>query len=121
MSKSKPILTLFMCFSFLALAQSAADPDINSKIRKEETDHSRIMHTMHFLTDVYGPRLTGSPNHKNAGEWAVKEMTSWGFANGHLEPWDFGHPGWLNERMEAHAISPFKDSLVCEVLAWTPS
>jgi hypothetical protein len=48
-------------------------------------------------------------------------MTGWGLVNGHLEPWDFKHPGWLNERLTAHIISPVKDSLVCEVLAWTPS
>jgi hypothetical protein len=84
-------------------------------------DRSQIMKTMHMLTDVYGPRLTGSPNHKNAAEWAIKQMTAWGLSNGHLEPWDFGHPGWLNERLTAHIISPVKDPLVCEVLAWTPS
>src|SRR4029078_3598147 len=39
----------------------------------------------------------------------------------HLEPWDFGHPGWLNERLTAHILSPVKDPLVCEVLSWTPS
>ncbi|HET7114057.1 MAG TPA: M20/M25/M40 family metallo-hydrolase, partial [Pyrinomonadaceae bacterium] len=38
-----------------------------------------------------------------------------------LEPWDFKHPGWANERLTAHLISPVKDALVCEVLAWTPS
>src|SRR6185369_9259997 len=76
---------------------------------------------MHMFTDVYGPRLTGSPNHKAAAEWAVKQMTTWGFDNAHLEPWDFKHPGWLNERLTAHLISPVKDPLVCEVLAWTPS
>jgi hypothetical protein len=79
------------------------------------------MRTMHYLTDVYGPRLTGSPNHKAAAEWAVKQMTEWGFVNGKLEPWDFGHPGWLNERFSGHILSPVKDSLVGEVLAWTPS
>ncbi len=47
-------------------------------------------------------------------------MESWGFTNGHLEPWDFGHPGWVNERFTAHIISPVKDQLTCEVLAWTP-
>jgi hypothetical protein len=76
---------------------------------------------MHFLTDVYGPRLTGSPNHKNAAEWAIKQMASWGFDNAHLEPWDFGHPGWLNERASGHVISPYNEPLVFEVLAWTPS
>src|SRR5690349_17084664 len=95
--------------------------DMVSRIRKEAMERSQIMKTMHMLTDVYGPRLTGSPNHKNAAEWAIKQMTSWGLENGHLEPWDFGHPGWLNERLTAHIISPVKDSLVCEVLAWTPS
>jgi len=67
------MLTAILCCFVLALqiavrAQSAADPDINKKIRQEEMDHSQIMHTMHFLTDVYGPRLTGSPNHKAAAD-----------------------------------------------------
>jgi carboxypeptidase Q len=101
-----------------ALAQDAAD--INAKIRKEETENSQVMRTMHFLTDVYGPRLTGSPNLKAAGEWAIKQMTAWGFENGHLEPWDFGHPGWANERFSGFINSPVKDTLTCEVLSWTP-
>ena len=68
------------------------DPAINDKIRQEEAQHSQIMRTLHFFTDVYGPRVTGSPSLKAAGEWAIKTMTSWGFTNGHLEPWEFGHP-----------------------------
>src|SRR3990170_2194218 len=97
------------------------DHEMNAKIRAEARQHSQIMKTMHYLTDVYGPRLTGSPNHKVAAEWAVKQMTDWGFENGHLEPWDFGHPGWLNERFSGFVVSPVKDSLVGEVLGWTPS
>lgn len=115
------LVLLFAISPLSALSQSAAEADINARIRKEGMDNSKIMHTLHFFTDVYGPRLTGSPNHKMAAEWAVKEMSGWGFDNAHLEPWDFGHPGWVNERLIAHAISPFKDALVCEVLAWTPS
>ena len=101
------------------LAQSAND-EMLARIRKEESDNSQIMKTMHVLTDLYGPRLTGSPNHKHAAEWAMKQMTSWGLENAHLESWDFGHPGWLNERLAAHLISPVKDALVVEALAWTP-
>jgi carboxypeptidase Q len=106
--------------SFPLLGQTAADKDLLERIRNEEKTNSQIMKTMHMLTDVYGPRLTGSPNHKAAAEWAVKQMTAWGLSNGHLEPWDFGHVGWLNERLTAHLISPVKDPLVCEVLSWTP-
>ena len=97
-----------------ALAQSPA-ADIDARIRQEENAHSQIMRTLHFLADVYGPRLTGTPSLKAAGEWAIKTMESWGFTNGHLEPWDFGHPGWVNERFSAHIISPVKDQLTCEV------
>src|SRR5881394_3479917 len=103
-----------------ALAQNGNDKDLLERIRQEEKNNSQIMKTMHIFTDVFGPRLTGSPNHKAAAEWAVKQMTSWGLQNAHLEPWDFGHVGWLNERLTAHMISPVKDVLTCEVLAWTP-
>ncbi|MGH9799751.1 MAG: M28 family peptidase, partial [Blastocatellia bacterium] len=107
-----------------AFAQGPAatpDPDIQAKIRKEGMDNSQIMHVMHYFTDVYGPRLTGSPNHEAAAKWAIKEMANWGFTNAHLEPWDFGHAGWLNERATAHVLSPFKEPLMVEVLGWTPS
>lgn len=101
-------------------AQEKIDGDINWKIRREATDNSHILHTLHFLTDVYGPRLTGSPNLKAAQDWLVTETTSWGLKNAHLEPWSFGHPGWVNEKLSVHVIAPVKDSLVTEALAWTP-
>ena len=117
------VIALSLILSLLALPIAAQDGsgDMLSRIRKEAMDRSQIMKTMHMFTDLYGPRLTGSPNHKAAAEWAVKQMTAWGLENAHLEPWDFKHPGWLNERLTAHLISPVKDPLVCEVLAWTPS
>ncbi len=100
--------------------QAVKQPDIYDKIRKEEMDNSQIFRTLHYFTDVYGPRLTGSPNHKAAADWAVKEMQRWGFDNAHLEAWDFGHPGWVNERAAGFITAPVQDSLVFEVLAWTP-
>ncbi len=104
----------------LPLAAIGQIADVSAQIRKEGMENSRIMRTMHYLSDVHGPRLTGSPNHKAAAEWAAKEMTSWGFANAVLEPWDFGSPGWVNDRASGFITSPVRDSLVFEVLAWTP-
>ena len=121
--QNRRVVALVLIVSLLSLsvaAQNGGD-DLLSRIRKEAMERSQIMKTMHMFTDVYGPRLTGSPNHKAAADWAVKQMTAWGLENAHLEPWDFKHPGWLNERLTAHLISPVKDPLVCEVLAWTPS
>jgi carboxypeptidase Q len=120
---NRRVVALVLIISLLSLpvvAQNGSG-DMLSRIRSEAMERSQIMKTMHMFTDVYGPRLTGSPNHKAAADWAVKQMTSWGLENAHLEPWDFKHPGWLNERLTAHLISPVKDPLVCEVLAWTPS
>ena len=108
----------------LTIAPLGGEPvndEINARIRKEGREHSQILRTMHYLTDVYGPRLTGSPNHQAAAEWAIEQMAEWGLTNGRLEPWDFGHSGWLNERFSGFIVSPVKDSLVGEVLAWTPS
>jgi len=118
--------TLALTFAIAALsistptAQEKIDRDIQWKIRREATDNSQILRTLHFLTDVYGPRLTGSPNLKAAQDWVVKETTTWGLKNAHLEPWSFGHPGWVNEQLSVHVTSPVKDSLVTEALAWTP-
>ncbi len=121
------------CFAFLALllqsvvfpgallAQTATQVDINAAIRKEGMENSRIMNTLHYLTDLYGPRLTGSPNHLNAAKWAAREMQSWGFDNATIEPWEFGHPGWVNERSIGLMIKPVQDTLTFEVVAWTPS
>ena len=101
-------------------ARERIDHDTYWKIRQEATTNSHILRTAHVLTDRYGPRLTGSPNLKAAGEWAVKQLESWGLQHGRMEPWDWGNPGWLNERLVAHITAPVKDSLVAEALAWTP-
>jgi hypothetical protein len=118
----RSVTAIFLVLALFAplAAQSHEDADINARIRQEENSHSQIMKTLHVLADVYGPRVTGSPSLKAAGEWAIAQMKSWGFTNGHLEPWDFGHPGWVNERFSAHITAPVKDQLTCEVLAWTP-
>ena len=113
------VTTVFAATS-APVAQEKVDSDIQWKIRREAMEHSQILRTLHFLTDVHGPRLTGSPNLKAAQEWVVQETTKWGLRNAHLEPWNFGHPGWVNEKLSVHVVSPIKDSLVAEALAWTP-
>src|SRR5687768_5144954 len=121
MKRSRALISLFLINAIvLPMAAFGQAVDVNSQIQKEGMENSKIMRTLHFLTDVYGPRLTGSPGHKAAAEWAAKEMTSWGFANATLEPWDFGSPGWVSDRASGFITAPVRDSLVFEVLAWTP-
>lgn len=113
-------LTIATSGPFAQVAQEKIDHQTLARIRSEASERSQILRTLHMLTDVYGPRLTGSPNLKAASDWVVKQTTDWGLRNAHLEPWDFGRPGWSNERTSAFITSPVKDTLVVETLAWTP-
>lgn len=114
------VLAAAVLAAFAPLFAQSSTEDVLWRIRREATEHSRVLDTLHVLTDRYGPRLTGSPNFKGAADWAAAEMTTWGLSNAHLEPWEFGHPGWSNERVSAHLVAPVRDTLVVEVLAWTP-
>ena len=81
------------------------DYDAIYKIKDEGFQRSKVMEILSWLTDVYGPRLTNSPGFRKAGDWAVKEMTSWGLGNGKLEPFPFGR-GWSNDRFSMTATTP---------------
>src|SRR5215471_13749131 len=97
------------------------DDAMNAKIRSEGMDRSKIMWIEHHLTDVFGPRPTGSPNHKAAAEWAVKTMTGWGLANAHLEPFTWRGIGWLPGRATGFITSPVHANLKFEAVPWSPS
>jgi carboxypeptidase Q len=116
----KTLLTLWLILCPLE-AQVKLDQPAYDRIKSEELEHSQAMHTLHMLTDRYGPRLTGSPNFEQAANWVVKQMSEWGFKNSHLEPWDFGHPGWLNMRAAGYMVTPIHGDLTFRVLSWTPS
>ena len=116
----KELLLAFAVCGLLA-AQETVDQATGARFRSEELEKSQIMATLHMLTDRYGPRVTGTPNHEAAAKWVVKQLTDWGLKNARLEPWDFGHPGWSNERASAFILSPVQENLKFEVLAWTPS
>jgi len=94
--------------------------DVNARIRQEGLERSQVMQTAQVLTDLYGPRLTGSPSLEAAGRWAVGRMEEWGLTSVRMEPWTWGHPGWTNERATGALLSPVKGALTFEALAWTP-
>src|SRR5580698_4367925 len=105
----KLALALALAVTCVLLAQDKVDEVTSAKIRSEELEHSQIMHTLHMLADRYGPRVTGTPNHEAAAKWAAAEMTAWGMKNAHLEPWDFGRAGWLNESATGAIIAPVRE------------
>jgi hypothetical protein len=103
-----------------ALAQAPSLADVNTQLRAQETKDSQLMWWLHEVTDVYGPRVTGSPGLRTAQDFAVGQMVKWGFSNVHLEAWNFNHPGWQNWELEANAVSPFQQPLNVRAVSWTP-
>jgi hypothetical protein len=97
------------------------DTDMIAKIRSEGMERSKIMWIEHYLTDVYGPRPIGSPNHVAAANWAIKTMASWGLANTHLEPFTWRGIGWLPKRASGFITSPVQANLKFEAVPWSPS
>jgi hypothetical protein len=95
------------------------DYDAIYKIKDEGFSRSQVMEIESYLTDVYGPRLTNSPNIKAAADWTTKKMNDWKLENVKTEPWDFGR-GWSNEKFFAEMVGPRPFILIGYPKAWTP-
>ena len=78
------------------------------------------MATLSYLSDVIGPRLTGSPNLKRANEWTRQKLEGWGLTNAHLEPWGPFGRGWEVKRFSAQVIEPQDFPIIAYPLAWSP-
>jgi carboxypeptidase Q len=75
-------------------------------IKTEVLRHSQVMDLVSWLTDVYGPRLTGSPNTQAAADWVVATLRSWGLINAHLEPWGLCARAGTSEQFAFRAVAP---------------
>ncbi len=103
------------------VAEEKVDLAVVNRLRTEAFSDSKVMDTMFYLTDVYGPRLTNSPNYKAAADWTVKQLTSYGLVNVREEKWGPFGRGWQNKYFEAHMVEPRFSSLMAVPLAWTES
>jgi len=104
---------------FLSASLLAAQDDVLQRIRQEETDRSQVQSLFATLTDQFGPRLTGSPAHKQAAEWARDRMKAFGLSDPKLEPWQFGR-GWVLDRIVVEMVEPRYMPLIGYADAWSP-
>ena len=112
-------LALLLAMLGLALAQDKPDLAAIYKIKDEGLNRSQVMDVLSYLTDVYGPRLGGSPNIRKAGEWVQQKLKEWGLANVHAEPYEYGR-SWELRRFQAHLVEPTYAPLIGFPKAWTP-
>ncbi len=105
--------------SLAAQSTERVDAAAIAKIRTEGLEHSQVAETMFWLTDRYGPRLTGSPYFEEAGDWAVKELQKYGVQNVHKERWKYGR-GWTLTNFHATMTEPRVMPINGAVKAWSP-
>jgi carboxypeptidase Q len=116
--------SLVSCLILLANAPArlgAEDVDLATvhRIKSEAFQGSKVMDHLFWLTDVNGPRLTGSPGFQAAAEWAVRNLNEWGAAGAHLEKWGTFGRGWSMSRFAAHMTAPAYAPLPGVPKAWS--
>ncbi|MCI0357828.1 MAG: M20/M25/M40 family metallo-hydrolase [Planctomycetaceae bacterium] len=101
--------------------EERVDREAIKKIKEEGLERSKVMETIGFLTDVHGPRLTGSPQTKAAAEWTKTRLAEWGLVNARLEPWGPFGRGWSLEGFTANMVKPTFAPLIAYPKAWSGS
>ena len=122
--------SLLRAACFLAIASAAAARTANAqepidqatlaRIRDEGLNRSQVGATFNHLTNVIGPRLTGSPAFKQAVDWTAAQLRTHGLKNVHQESWPFGR-GWVLKRFVFEMVEPRYVPLVGYPEGWTPS
>ena len=108
-------LFLFV-ISFTIQAQDK-NPVIESII-KEATENSQLEQLGYELMDKIGPRLVGTPQMKNANDWAVAKYSSWGIPAKN-EKWGEWR-GWERGITHIDMVFPRLETLDGTQLAWNP-
>ncbi len=115
-------LTLALALGPLApavLSQEKADLAAIYRIKDEGINRSHVMETLSYLTDVHGPRLSGSPTIRGAQKWAQEQLKAWGLENVGTHSYSFGR-GWTLKKFSAHMLEPQYAPLIAYPKAWTP-
>lgn len=103
-----------------ARAQEPVDRAMITRLRSQGEERSQVLETYRVLTDVIGPRLTGTPGFKRAVDWTRDKLAEWGMANVTVESFPFGR-GWTLEKLTLEMTEPRYFPLVGYPEAWTPS
>ena len=117
------ILVVFAVYRAGGQSPAAANDPFaaaDEKILVEVHDHSEAMANLEYLSDIIGPRLTGSERTKKANEWTAEMFRKYGLTNVHLEPWTIAH-SWTRGTAHARVVSPSTHPLTIASAGWSPS
>jgi carboxypeptidase Q len=117
----RALATLVLFVSATVAAQEAVDLGVIDRIKDEAFSRSQVMDTLRQLTDVHGPRLTGSPQFNEAATWTTQRLTSYGLSNVRVEHWGPFGRSWSIDEYSAELTAPHYMRLAAMPLAWSAS
>jgi carboxypeptidase Q len=100
--------------------EKSAFAQADAQILSEIKDHSELIENLEHLSDAIGPRLTGSPQLKQANDWTAEMFKKYGLTNVHLEPYTIAH-SWTRGTAHARIVSPTEHPLTVASAGWAPS
>jgi hypothetical protein len=112
-------LVVLSLFAAALCAEDAVDLAVVQRIKKEAFQNSKVMDHLFWLTDVYGPRLTGSPGFTTAANWAVKRLKEYGVEDAAIEPWGKFGRSWRLTKFSVALQEPEYAPLIGFPLAWS--
>ena len=70
------IATAFLLIPSVPAQEAGDKVDLATlaQIKQEAFDHSQVMENLYYISEVYGPRVNNSRNHRAAAEWAVAQI-----------------------------------------------
>jgi len=115
------LAAIAISLTFVAAAQTTerVDLDAIAKIREQGLERSQVADHLFWLTDRYGPRLTGSPEFEEAADWAMEKLRSWGVQNVRKERFEFGK-GWSLRSFHATMVEPRVMPIIGMPGSWSP-
>jgi hypothetical protein len=110
-----------LCSSGLtpALSQPVVEDSVLAAIETQTMENSHVMELAQMMTDVYGPRLTGSPGLERATAWTVQTLEDWGLSNVHLDEWGPFGKGWELNRFSMEVTAPVNFPVLAFPKAWS--
>ncbi len=121
MRTSHLLLPALLCLLVMtSTAQEKTDSAAIARIMDEGMNRSQVMDLLSTMTDVYGPRLTWSPEYAQAAHWAVKRLGELGLSNAHIESGEPLGRAWTLQRYSANVIGKRNFPLISFPKAWSP-
>ena len=117
------MIVLGLC-GWRALAQQAPPNDgpiaaTDRGILAEVKDNNELMANLEYLSDMIGPRLTGTDRLAQANRWTAEMFRKYGLSNVHLETWTIAR-AWRRGTARGRILSPAEHPLTLASAGWSP-